>query len=161
MPLAGLTTAPACAKDTFQTFDKDKDGMFKREEIPEAFVTAIVLIDHFVREKSSLFVPDQDLFRHQTGEFLNTLINITRYEVLVASMELCVSLLDDWYPDLMEIYASSEDRESFLNCGSVDSSDRNPVINKDIDPLHVFKDSNDVEPDVSIPMEDWRVNSLG
>jgi hypothetical protein len=47
------------------------------EEIPEAFLASIVLFDHLVREKRCFLVSNQDLFRLESSEFLDTFIDVS------------------------------------------------------------------------------------
>jgi hypothetical protein len=75
-------------------------------------------------------------------------------------MHLGISLLDHWNPNLVKISATSEDwLLDFLALWNT-FCDWNSIINNHINPLKVFKDSNDIKADSSVSMEDWRIYTV-
>lgn len=68
------------------------------EPINCSFAHLVVVFDHFVREHTAFFISDQDLFRLEASEFLNGLINISRNQISIASMQFCVCFFDQGYP---------------------------------------------------------------
>jgi len=48
-----------------------------QNELPEAMIAAIILVDHLMWEKTGFLVPDQNFLGLEPSQFLDTLINIS------------------------------------------------------------------------------------
>jgi hypothetical protein len=113
-----------------------------------------MLLNHFVREHSTRFISDQNLLWLETCKFLNAFIDIARNKILVATVHLCIGLLDQRYPDFIYRFASSENWLSSLNINW------NSFIYEDVYPLEVYEDTNNIKPNRSELMENRWVNTL-
>ena len=89
-----------------------------------------------------------------TGEILNSLIDKTRNKIFITSMQLSISLFNQRNPKLINISAMTINR--FFSC----FIDWNTLINKNINPLIVFKKSNNIKPNLAIFLENERVYTL-
>jgi len=69
-------------------------------------------------------------------------------------MNLGISFLNNWDPDLPNVSASTEDWESssFVDWKS--------FINNDVNPSEVLKDSHDIKTNLSEFLENWWVNTF-
>lgn len=79
------------------------------QERPETVFASVVLVDHLVREASSLFIPDKHLLWLEASELLDTLVNIATDEVSIASMQFSISFLNQSNPHFMRICAATKD----------------------------------------------------
>jgi len=75
------------------------------QERPEAIFASVVLLDHFVREASSFFIPDKDLLWLEASKLLNTFVNIPTDEVSIASMQFSICFFNQSNPHFMWICA--------------------------------------------------------
>jgi hypothetical protein len=69
-------------------------------------------------------------------------------------MNFSVSFLNNWDPDFVKISAST--KYWFFGCFTY----WNSFINNDINPSKVFKDSDDIETNLSEFLENWWVNTF-
>jgi hypothetical protein len=60
-------------------------------------------------ESMGFLISDENFFRLETCELLNTFIYVSRDKIFVTSMNLGISFFNDWYPDLPKVSASTED----------------------------------------------------
>jgi len=125
-----------------------------QKELPESIFTTIMLFNHFVWEASSLFISDQNLLRLETCQFLDAFVNISTYQISIASVHLSISFFDESDPHFVWISACSENWLSGFDI------DRDSLINNDINPLEVFENSNNEETLRSEPMKDWWINTI-
>jgi hypothetical protein len=60
-------------------------------------------------ESVGFLVSDENFFWLETSELLNTFIYVSRDQIFVTTMNLGICFLNDWYPDLPKVSASTED----------------------------------------------------
>lgn len=116
--------------------------------------TSIMLFNHFMRECVRNLVSDENFFRLETSELLNTFIYISRDQIFVASMNFGISFLNDWDPDLPKVSASTE----YWQFSSL--ADWESLINNNVNPSKILKDSNDIKTNLPEFLENWWINTL-
>lgn len=72
-----------------------------KQECPEAIFASVVLFNHFVREASSFFIPNENLLWLEARELLDSFINIATDEVSIASMQFGISFFNQSNPHFM------------------------------------------------------------
>ena len=100
-----------------------------------------------------LFISDQNLLCLEGCQVTDAFVNIPRYKLFIAAMDLCIGLFDEGYPQLMGLLACSED---WLLAFDVD---RKPVVHDDVNPSKGFEESEHIKTSQSEAMEDWRIYS--
>lgn len=84
------------------------------EELPESLGTSIILLDLSMWEHTRTLILDKDFLWLHTSQLLNTFVYVTRYQILVAAMELCICFLNEGNPQLMWVLAMAEYGLPFL-----------------------------------------------
>ena len=100
-----------------------------------------------------LFISDQNLFCLEGCQITDAFVNIARYKLFVATMDFCIGLFDEGYPQLVGLLACSKD---WLLAFDVD---RKPIVHDDVNPSKVFEESEHIQTSQSEAMEDWRIYS--
>ena len=83
-------------------------SMSFEQELPKSVFTSIVVFYHLVREVTRLFVPDQNLLCLKCCQVGDTLVDVARYQLFIAAMELGVGFLNERDPELVRLDARSK-----------------------------------------------------
>lgn len=108
-------------------------------------------------EYSSALVLDEDFFRLHSGQLLDTLIYVSRYQVLVASVELSISFFNQGDPELVWVLAVTEDR--LIEVLPLFCMNWDALIHNTVDPLEVLEEPDNIETDCTVIMEYWWINT--
>lgn len=98
-----------------------------------------MLINHLGWEEAGLSALNINLLGLETSQLLNTFVDISRDEVLIASVKLGVSLLNEGNPELMWVLAVAEHWLLSLQV------DWNSLVYNNVNPLEVLEESENIE----------------
>ena len=113
-----------------------------------------MLSNQLVREAAGFFILKQNFLWQEPSKFLNTLVNISRNQVAIASVHLCICFFNECDPQLVRLLAMAK---NVLLCLDINW---HSVVDDHINPLKVFVDANDINSSASVSMEDWWVHSF-
>ena len=114
-----------------------------------------MLLNHFMREHTRFIIFNQYLFRLEPSQLLNSFIDISGNQILIAAMQLSICFFTERHPELISALTSAKHWLFGLYVH------RNSLVDNDIDPLEVFEKSEHVEPNTPKLMENGRINTLG
>ena len=103
--------------------------------------------NQFMREWMIVLILKWNLFRLESSQLLNTFIYISRGKIFIAPMQLSISFFNQRNPKLMYVNASSK---YWFSCAFINW---NSLVNDYVYPLEVFEESQNIETNLTIFME--------
>mmetsp|Transcript_30454 Transcript_30454/g.46650 ORF Transcript_30454/g.46650 Transcript_30454/m.46650 type:complete len:358 (-) Transcript_30454:613-1686(-) len=124
------------------------------KEVPEALLSSVVLLHHQTWENTGLFVTDYHLFGLEPSKLLDALVDVSRDQVLVATVHLGVRLLNESHPGLFKVLAMAEDGLASLQVNG------QALVDDYVHPGVFLVDRNHEDSLAAVPVENGRVHSI-